>query len=193
MCGPNESSIMLDKIVSGGQTGADQAGWRAAAAFGVSTAGWMSRGFRTEDGPRPEFAERYGATELPTDDDLARIERNVQDSDATLWLGDTTTADAQATVGACHRLGRPCLPVYPSATFQPAHVATWITENRIGTLNVAGNREADEPGIGERVERFLEEVLQQLGLQRARSRSDTSVFGSAKSGVRCLGSNPNEV
>jgi Circularly permutated YpsA SLOG family len=154
---------MLDKIVSGGQTGADQAGWRAAAAFGVPTGGWMPKGFLTEDGPRPEIADQYGATEMPTDSALARTERNVQDSDATLWFGETTTSGAQATVGACLQSGKPCLPVYPGASFEPAHVATWITENRIRTLNVAGNRESDEPGIGERVERLLGAVLQQLG------------------------------
>jgi hypothetical protein len=158
---------MLDRIISGGHTGADQAAWRAAVAFGLPTGGWMSNGFQTADGPRAEFAERYGATELPTDNDLARTEQNVRDSDATLWLGDTTTAAAHATVAACHRLGRPCLPVYPSATFQPAHVATWIVENRVRTLNVAGNRETDEPGIGDRAERFLGQILQQLGHQRA--------------------------
>jgi hypothetical protein len=126
----------------------------------------MPKGFLAEDGPHPEFGERYGATEMSTDSDVSQTERNVQDSDATLWLGDTTTADAQATVWACHRLGRPCLPVYPSATFEPSHVATWIAENQIGTLNVAGNREGEEPGIGKRVERFLCAVLQQLGHRR---------------------------
>jgi hypothetical protein len=150
---------MLDKIISGGQTGADRAGWRAATAFGVATGGWMPKGFLTEDGPRPEFAERYGAAELPSDSDLTRTEQNVQDTDATLWFGATTTADAQATVGACHRFGKPCLPVYPGAAFEPSHVATWITENRIRMLNVAGNREAEEPGIGDRVEQFLGQVL----------------------------------
>ena len=55
------------------------------------------------------------------------------------------------------------MPVYPGASFEPSHVATWITENQIRTLNVAGNREAEEPGIGDRVERFLGEVLQLLG------------------------------
>jgi Circularly permutated YpsA SLOG family len=156
---------MLDKIISGGQTGADQAGWRAATAFGVRTGGWMPKGFLTDDGPCPEFARRHGAAEMPTDEDLDRIERNVQDSDATLWLGDTTTGDAQATVEACHQFGRACLPVYPSANFKPSHVAKWISENQIRTLNVTGNREIDEPGIGDRVERFLVKVLQELGHQ----------------------------
>jgi Circularly permutated YpsA SLOG family len=158
---------MLDKIISGGQTGADQAGWRAAKAFGVPTGGWMPKGFLTEDGPHPEFAEQYGAAELPTDSDPARTEKNVQDSDATLWFGETTTSGAQETVGACQRLGKPCMPVYPGASFEPSHVATWIAENKIRTLNVAGNREAEEPGIGDRVERFLGQVLQQLGHKRA--------------------------
>jgi hypothetical protein len=158
---------MLEKIISGGQTGADQAGWRSARAFGVPTGGWMPQGFLTEDGPRPEFVERYAAAEMPTDSYPARTEQNVRDSDATVWFGVTTTAGAQATVGACHRLGKPCLPVYPGASFEPSHVATWIAENEIRTLNVAGNRESDESGIGDRVERFLAQVLQLLGHVRA--------------------------
>jgi hypothetical protein len=52
---------VLDRVVSGGQTGADQAGWRAARASGIATGGWMPAGFLTEAGPRPEFAEMFGA------------------------------------------------------------------------------------------------------------------------------------
>ena len=78
---------MLNRIVTGGQTGADQAGWRVARAFGIATGGWMPLGFLTEDGPRPEFAELYGAMEMPTASYRARTERNVRDSDATLWFG----------------------------------------------------------------------------------------------------------
>ncbi len=161
------SFIMLDKIISGGQSGADQAGWRAAKAFGVLSGGWMPRGFLTEEGPHPEFADKCGAAELPTQSVRDRTEQNVLAADATLWFGVTTTLRAQETVGACHRFAKPCMPVYPGASFEPCHVATWIAENTIGTLNVAGNREQEEPGIGDRVERFLGEVLQQLGHERA--------------------------
>jgi hypothetical protein len=158
---------MLDKIISGGRTDADRAGWRAAKTFGVSSGGWMPTGFLTEDGPHPEFADQYGAAELPTDSVPDRTEQNVLAADATLWFGETTTSGAQATVGACHRFAKPCMPLYPGASFEPWHVATWIAEKKIGTLNVAGNREEEEPGIGDRVERFLGEVLQQLGHERA--------------------------
>jgi hypothetical protein len=59
---------MLERVVSGGQTGADQAGWRAAKAVGLETGGWMPRGFLTEDGHRPEFRDLYGAVEHPSSD-----------------------------------------------------------------------------------------------------------------------------
>ena len=62
-----EALRVLDRIISGGQTGADQAGWRAARACGIPTGGAMPKGFLTEDGPRPEFAGLYGARELWTD------------------------------------------------------------------------------------------------------------------------------
>ncbi len=52
------------RIVSGGQTGADQAGWRAARSLGLRTGRWIPRGFETEAGPRLEFAREFGAVEL---------------------------------------------------------------------------------------------------------------------------------
>jgi hypothetical protein len=163
----NGSAIKLEKVISGGQAGAELGGWLAARASGVPTGGWMSRGFLTADGPDPALAAQFGAAELPTDDELLRIESNVQDSDGTLWFGETTTSAAQATVGACHRLGKTCMPVYPGASFEPSHVSAWIVDNKIRTLNVSGNREVEEPGIGHRVERFLGQVLQLLGHQGA--------------------------
>jgi hypothetical protein len=75
---------MLEKIVSGGQTGADQAEWRAAETYGLATGGWMPRGFLTEDCPRPDFAALYDAREMPTAEYPPRTKQNAQDSDATL-------------------------------------------------------------------------------------------------------------
>jgi len=157
---------MLEKIISGGESGADQAAWRAARGFGVAVGGSVRKGFLTNDGLRPEFAAEFAAAELPTDSEPARIEQNVHDSDATVWFGQTTTSAAHATVTACLTLGKPYMPVYPGASFEPSHVATWILENQVKTLNVAGNREHEEPGIGDRVERFLGEILKALGHKR---------------------------
>ena len=135
--------------------------------FGVPTGGRVPRGFVTEGGPRPEFAELYGSSDVPPDEPPAWYEQNVRDSDATLWFGKTTTSGAQETVRASRRFGKLCMPVYPAASFEPSHVVAWITENGIRTLNVTGNHESESPGIGVRVEQFLGQVLQQLGHERA--------------------------
>jgi hypothetical protein len=59
------------------------------------------------------------------------------------------------------------MPVYPGASFAPSHVATWVAENKVRTMSVAGNAEAEESGIGDRVERFFGQGLQQLEHERA--------------------------
>jgi hypothetical protein len=113
---------VLERIVSGGQTGADQAAWRAVRAGGLATGGWMPKGFLTEDGPRPEFADLYGAREMPTDSYRLRTEQNVRDSHGTLWFGSLGTAGAEATLIACKGMGRPRMVVVPRRQIRPSDV-----------------------------------------------------------------------
>jgi hypothetical protein len=138
---------MLEKIVNRGQAGVDEAARRIAIAFGLRTGG--------------------ATTTMSPGDVDPRLEDNVRESDATLWLGLTASPEAQSTVQSCLRLGRPCLPIDPCASFDPPEIARWIVEHQVKTLNVTGNREEDEPGSGERAERLLTEVLVHLGHIRA--------------------------
>jgi hypothetical protein len=92
---------MIEPVITGGQTGADQAGWRAARAFGIPTCIWMPLGFLTEDGPRADFAEAFGAVEIRTADFRARTEQNVRAADATPWFGSADSHGAKATIAAC--------------------------------------------------------------------------------------------
>jgi len=80
---------MLSKIISGGQTGADQAALDAAIALGILHGGWIPKGRLTEAGPLPD---KYALTEMPTKDYLARTRQNVLDSDGTVIFshGDRT-------------------------------------------------------------------------------------------------------
>jgi hypothetical protein len=143
---------MLEKVITGGQTGADQAGWRAAKAAGVPTGGWIPKGFLTEDGPRPEFRELYGA---------ARTRQNVRDSDATIWFGAVDSRGYKATHDAALVHSKPYFIVWPRTT-RPSDLAAWLAKKRVRILNVAGNRESVSPGIGARVEAFLAEVFKRL-------------------------------
>lgn len=155
---------MLDRVITGGQTGADQGAWRAARAAGIPTAGMMPLGFLTEDGPRPEFATEFGAVEMPTADYRLRTEQNVRDADATLWFGSVDTPGAIATLRAAEAMGRPRMIVKPGQGVKPSDVAAWLVLRRVKILNVAGNRESKSPGIGERVEAFMGAVFRQLAI-----------------------------
>jgi hypothetical protein len=75
---------MLHRLISGGQTGADRAGWRAAKAAGIPTGRAMPLGFLADDSCHPEFAKAFGAHQLATNDYPARTESNVRASDGTL-------------------------------------------------------------------------------------------------------------
>jgi hypothetical protein len=42
-------------------------------------------------------------------------------------------------------------------------VAGWLAEKQVRVLNVAGNWESQQRGIGGRVERFMRDVFRRLG------------------------------
>src|SRR5262245_37269304 len=58
-----QQQILPEGVVSGGQTGADQAGLIAARRFGIPTGGWMPKGFLTTTGPAPDLAREFGLRE----------------------------------------------------------------------------------------------------------------------------------
>ena len=132
---------MFERIITGGQTGADQGAWRAAKAAGLPTGGTLPAGFMTEAGPRPEFVELCGADECPNPDPATRTRINVRESVATIWFGDPATPVGRATLGACRALSRTFLIVAEGQT-RPSQVEAWIREHRVRTLNVAGNPES---------------------------------------------------
>ncbi len=45
---------------------------------------------------------------------------------------------------------------------RPSDLAAWIEAEEVRVLNVAGNRESSNPGIGARVERFLGRALTEV-------------------------------
>ena len=73
--------MTLDKIISGGQTGADRAALDVAIWHGFPHGGWCPNGRRAEDGC---LAPQYLLEETPARNYLNRTEWNVRDSDGTL-------------------------------------------------------------------------------------------------------------
>jgi hypothetical protein len=171
---------MLETIISGGQTGADQAGWRAAKRFGLKTGGWIPRGYLTEDRLRPEFAMHYGAIEHPSREYPPRTRANVRMADVTLVFDtsrgrtlESLSRGSQLTINSAIeedkrgftvvvRLGEPIDPKRPAA------MAHRLRELNPRSINVAGNRESSAPGVGQWVEEYLCEVFRMLGLEESR-------------------------
>ena len=79
---------MLGGVISGGQTGVDQAALRAARALGIPTGGWAPRGRATEDGPAPWLAD-LGPAECAWPGYPPRAKADARDSDGTPWIGPT--------------------------------------------------------------------------------------------------------
>jgi hypothetical protein len=48
------TKTMIEKIISGGQTGVDRAALDVALQLGIACGGWCPKGRRAEDGPIPE-------------------------------------------------------------------------------------------------------------------------------------------
>jgi hypothetical protein len=140
---------ILNRVISGGQTGADQAGLATARRLGIRTGGMMPKGVLTEEGPRPDLARAYDLEEAAAPGDRARAERNVFAACGTVIFGDAHAPGAPLTVWPCRRHRRPCLVIAPCLSVEDAAawLRQWLDEHAIGTLNVAGNRASQAPEI----------------------------------------------
>lgn len=68
--------ILIEKLVSGGKTGADCAALDVAIRHGFPHGGWCPKGRLAEDGP---IGGQYNLTETPSGDFIQRTEWNVRD------------------------------------------------------------------------------------------------------------------
>lgn len=139
------------RIVSGGQSGVDRAALDAAIALDIPCGGWCPRGRLAEDGPLPT---RYPLVETPASRYPQRTEWNVRDSDATLILTRGKPSGGTAlTAAMARRLDKPLHIV--DLERPEHHVREWLQSARPETLNVAGPRESQQPGIYRQAYAFL--------------------------------------
>ena len=148
---------MIERIVSGGQTGVDRAALDAATALGIPCGGWCPRGRKAEDG---WIDPRYPLRETPSADYPQRTEWNVRDSDGTLVLTRGRPSGGTAlTIALARRHGRPVLVIDLEQDADPAGVQRWAERENVAVLNVAGPRESLQPGIQDEARGFFEEAL----------------------------------
>lgn len=157
-------SVLLEKIVSGGQTGADRAALDAAIAFGIEHGGWCPRGRRAEDGSIPL---RYHLTETPRKEYRQRTAWNVRDSDGTLLLvRRKIKGGTRYTLQCIEEAGRPFLAVNPDQGAGTADVLQWLEKNSIRVLNIAGPRASSDQAVYHSSRIFLDVLFSVVSGQR---------------------------
>jgi hypothetical protein len=139
---------MIQKIVSGGQTGADRAALDFAIKHGIPHGGWIPKGRKAEDGTLPE---KYHLQEMPTGSYSKRTEKNVIDSDGTLIVSHgLLTGGSARTREFAKQHRKPWIHIELQATLYPdaaRMIREWVGRNGIKVMNVAGPRASKDPKI----------------------------------------------
>lgn len=144
------------KIISGGQTGADQGGLIAAEQCRIKTGGWAPRGFKTESGPMQFLLEkRFGLRQTNDYEYSVRTKLNVEDSDATVLFMEVESKGSMLTIDECKKQHKPVFIVDKYDRRTIIRFMLWLENKHVVILNIAGNRESVSPGIEKRVTAFL--------------------------------------
>lgn len=159
---------MLEKIISGGQTGVDRAALDAAMAAGVDVGGWCPPGREAEDGLIPlnyplKETPKNASPDAPGIPRSLRTEWNVRDSDATLIIisGKSASSDpgTQWTSDCAIKYRKPLLQIDADDTEATEKMKNWIASNSITVLNIAGQSESLVPGIYRKTFALLRELF----------------------------------
>ncbi len=160
----------LQKIISGGQTGVDQAALKAGLEQGFQIGGWCPPGRVSENGiisevyPLIETADDR-SQDAPDIKHSQRTKYNVRDSDATLILkpgGIRNDPGTNWTLACAKKYMRPCLVVDPYHPDAEKSVTEWLKRTSIEILNVAGPSENTSSGIGDLICSLLSHVFANL-------------------------------
>ena len=156
---PQSSQRPIEKLISGGQTGADRAALDWAIAHKIPHGGWCPKGRLSEDGP---IEAKYLLTETPSEAYAERTEWNARDSDGTVTFttSPSLTGGLLTTFQMASKHGKPFLQLRKDEIRDHAQaLRNWIREKKIHVLNVAGPRLSEEPAITDFVVRVLDDAL----------------------------------
>ena len=152
----SDSMKGLNKIISGGQTGVDQAALRVAITLKIDLGGWCPPGRICEYGKIPDHFPLEDTpierSELAPDIPRSlRTEWNVRDSDATLILKPSKLQENKGidwTLQCIDIYRKNSLVIDPYEDDALRKLKKWLNRYKIRVLNVAGPSESTVPGIG---------------------------------------------
>ncbi len=143
---------MIKKILSGGQTGVDQAALLIAQKKGIEIGGWCPKSGLDENGE--SILIKYPALkETKTANPDERTKLNILDSDGTLILISGLPLEkiqdgTCLTIEFAKNINKPHLIISLNNKKEATYsFSKWVKENNIEILNIAGPRESNSPGI----------------------------------------------
>jgi hypothetical protein len=159
--------VKLDKIISGGQTGVDQAALWVGLELGIEIGGWCPPGRICENGRIPasfplietQYERSPDALDIPRSQ---RTTNNVRDADGTLILkpqGLDNDKGIELTIACAQKFNRKFMVIDPFAPDAEMHISKWLAHSALKILNVAGPSESTYPGIGNQTCHLLKKVL----------------------------------
>lgn len=160
---------MIEKVISGGQTGADIAGLRAAKACGIPTGGFIPKGYKTLGGPKAQYEHEFNLVAIDTPSYAERTRLNVMQSDCTVRFAfDFGSAGERCTLNNIRYYAKPYFDIkvdwrLPNGCLVlPEKLIAWILENKFKVINIAGNSERTYVGMEKIVYGFLVTVFEEV-------------------------------
>lgn len=166
-------------IISGGQTGADQAGLKAAKDVGFKTGGWAPKDWKTTEGTQKSLLKSYNLKEH-TGGYRERTIQNVKDSDITIIISRIWKSPGTIlTINACNRARKPYLALFEDGKINHHSINlidTRYLKNEIEEkielyaailknyliINCAGNAENNAPGISETAYNLFYDIFSEM-------------------------------
>lgn len=169
---------MITEIISGGQTGVDQAALDAAIELNIPYSGKCPKGRIDENGIIPKrfsnLEEISGEFKTEKDNYDARTKKNIEESDGTLILVPKIPLPSNIkdgtllTIEEVKKQNKPRLLIdlSNSQTLNTLEIINWINNHGIKKLNVAGPRESNAKGIYNLSLELLKTTLLELQSKR---------------------------
>lgn len=164
----------VKKIISGGQTGADQGGLIAGKFMKIYTGGTAPNKYLTECGSNFDLRRIFGLCESEFSSYQPRTLNNIIDSDGTVLFGNDKSPGSKLTIKYCKEIKKPLYKIKNPSDIENNKIdfIKWIMKENIQVLNVAGNRESVNKGITKKVFLFLMNTICTSNLQHGKANKE---------------------
>ncbi len=151
----------IEKIIAGGQTGADRAAFDFALENGIEIGGFVPKDRQAEDGRIP--ARYPNLQEAETKDPRMRTALNVKNSDATLILSNGGLKGGSKLTKEFAEIYQKPFLIIDLSILKIDEAATktriWLDSIECRTLNIAGSRASEDAEIYAGTKEFLTELF----------------------------------